>query len=170
MENCPNIKTEMTRFQDGTARVAIISDAASTGISLHCSKNRDVKNKDPRHHILLEFPWSADKAIQQLGRTNRSNQCYPPNYLIVSTDIPGEYRFSCAVAARVKTMGATTYGDPSFMNHLHLKEFDFFNIHGEQALSLAFEKMRQNSGLRTAFNRVGVDISKKDTLERTFNR
>ena len=99
---------EMEAFMDGVKHVALITDAASTGISLHASHR--CANQRQRVHLSIELPWSADKTVQMMGRSHRSNQVSAPEYMLVTTDLAGEKRFLSSVARRLEQLGAVARG------------------------------------------------------------
>jgi hypothetical protein len=129
----------MEQFQAGKTRVAIISDAGSIGISLHAS-NR-APNHQRRIHITLELGWSADKQMQCFGRTHRSDQAVPPEYVLLSTELGGEKRFSSTIALRLGSLGALTKGDRGAADNADWARYNFETEEGKSALSLVYRRM-----------------------------
>lgn len=102
---------ETDEFNEGKRRVLVFSKAGGTGRSFHA--DRTFKNHQKRIHYLIQAGWKADAALQGFGRTHRSNEAQPPEYVLVSTDIKGHQRFISTIARRLAQLGSLTAGDRS---------------------------------------------------------
>ena len=89
-------------------RVAIITGAASTGISLHADKS--AKNQQRRVFYAMQLSWSADQQMQAFGRVHRSFQAEPPIIKLLKTNLKGQERLINTVAKRLASLGALTKG------------------------------------------------------------
>src|SRR3984893_9384122 len=110
------------------------------GISLHASKRAE--NKQRRVHVTLEMGWSADKQMQFFGRTHRSDQAVPPEYVLLSTELGGEKRFSSTIARRLASLGALTKGDRGAADSADLAKYNFETQEGRAALGLLLRRIR----------------------------
>ena len=101
-------KVDAADFDQGKKRILIFSDAGGTGRSYHADLR--IPNQQKRIHYLVQPGWRADKAIQGLGRTHRTNQKQPPLVKLVTTTLKSQKRFISSIARRMDQMGALTKG------------------------------------------------------------
>jgi predicted RNA methylase len=100
--------TETQAFQDDRKKILVFSAAGGTGRSYHA----DLKatNQRLRRHYLIQSGWEASNAVQSLGRSHRSSQKQPPVFILTTTNVKGEVRFTATIASRLASLGALTRG------------------------------------------------------------
>ena len=162
---------ERAAFQAGEKRAAVLSLAMSSGIDLHA----DSPDSARRCQILFELPWSAEKAMQQIGRVHRARQVSAPEYVLVSSDRGFEARFSATVGARLSQLGAISSGDRETLttsSRLRLRGTDeldaehFVSTRAKEAVSALFK----DPAYRTLFERMGLRDLDSLTGKQFMNR
>lgn len=99
---------EIASFMAGKKRILIFSEAGGIGASYHA--DRASANQQQRAHYVLQAGWRADRAVQGMGRSHRSNQAAAPIFTLVTTDLKGQKRFISTIARRLEQLGALSKG------------------------------------------------------------
>ena len=150
---------ETRLFQGGSKRVAVLSGAGSTGISVHADVA--AKNQQRRVFYAFQLSWSADQQMQAFGRVHRSNQSSAPVIRLVLLDLAGQKRLVNAVSKRLAALGALTKGERQSLSSDLFRPEDVTDAYGKAALSRLYREIQtgrlsdQGLGLRT-LERMGV--------------
>src|SRR4030042_4423199 len=133
---------EIKNYQSGAKRVAVISGAASTGISLHS----DVKGKNQQRRVfyVLQLSWSADKQMQSFGRVHRSFQKSAPEIKLVQTDLAGQKRLINTTSKRLATLGAISKGGRETLGGGLFDIEDITDQYGESAINWLYGQLEFN--------------------------
>lgn len=159
---------ETRQFQSGRKRLAVLSGAGSTGISVHA----DVvaPNQDRRVFYAFQLSWSADQQMQAFGRVHRSNQTSAPVIRLVLMDLAGQKRLVNAVSKRLAALGALTKGERHSLSGELFRPEDVTDAYGKAALTRLYHEVQVNQhaevglGMRD-LERMGV-LNKEKTAVR----
>jgi C-terminal domain on Strawberry notch homologue len=86
--------------------------------------------------------------MQCFGRTHRSDQAVPPEYVLLSTELGGEKRFSSTIARRLASLGALTKGDRSAADNADWARYNFETQEGKAALGLLYKRILEGETVR----------------------
>ncbi len=133
---------ETRQFQDGKKRLAIVSGAGSTGISLHADV--DARNHERRVFYAFQLSWSADQQMQVFGRVHRSHQVSAPIIRLVLLDLAGQKRQVNAVSKRLAALGALTKGERQSLGGELFRPEDVTDQYGAAALARLYQEITRN--------------------------
>jgi len=101
-------KADVAAFMNDQKQILVFSTAGATGATYSAALT--CRNQRLRRHYVLQAGWRADLALQGMGRSHRSNQAQPPEYVLLTTDLWANQRMVSAVAKGMRDLGALTRG------------------------------------------------------------
>ena len=164
---------ETRLFQRGQKRVAVISGAGSTGISVHADLM--ARNQKRRVFYAFQLSWSADQQMQAFGRVHRSNQTSAPIIRLVLLDLAGQKRLVNAISKRLAALGALTKGERHSLSSDLFRPEDVTDEYGKSALTRLYREIELNRyvevgiGLRD-LERMGVLNKEKTAVRDNYAR
>jgi hypothetical protein len=135
---------DVRAFNEDQKPILVFSSAGATGATYSASKT--FRNQRLRRHYLLQPGWRADLALQGMGRSHRSNQAQPPEYVLLTTDLWSDRRMISAVSTGMRSLGALTRGLRQAASQDFFTADDCFEDEfSEAAWPLFVEKLHANS-------------------------
>ena len=162
---------ETRLFQRGSKRVAVLSGAGSTGISVHADVT--ARNQQRRVFYAFQLSWSADQQMQAFGRVHRSNQSSAPVIRLVLLDLAGQKRLVNAVSKRLAALGALTKGERQSLSSDLFRPEDVTDAYGKAALARLYREIQtgrlsdEGLGLAT-LERMGVLDKEKAAVRENY--
>lgn len=158
---------ETRLFQRGQKRLAVISGAGATGISVHA--DLEARNQQRRVFYAFQLSWSADQQMQVFGRVHRSNQCSAPVIRLVLLDLAGQKRLVNAVSKRLAALGALTKGERHSLASDLFRPEDVTDEYGKAALARLYRQItlgqHHEAGIgMTTLERMGVLNAEKTAV------
>ena len=130
----------VARFVNGQTHGLVLTNAASTGLSLHDGPN--FLQHAPRRMYELRSPRNVIQRIQMWGRVFRRGQLTEPEFFILSTGLDAE-TFDLAVQNRkVQGLSASVTGDAA--SGIVVAAQDYEDITGN---GIAYDLLMENPGL-----------------------
>lgn len=150
--------------------VVLINQSGAAGLSLHAS----AKFKDQRQRAMLvgQFQLDIAKAIQILGRTDRSGQICRSMYFYLTTTIPAESRLMAIYKRKLNSLMANTSSSQKSDNGI--ESVDFLNKYGDQII---VEYLKENRDINAELqdplrlDDMGMDeLNKLKTVENAAHK
>lgn len=162
---------ETRQFQSGRKRLAILSGAGSTGISVHADTM--ARNQQRRVFYAFQLSWSADQQMQAFGRVHRSNQASAPIIRLALLDLAGQKRLVNAVSKRLAALGALTKGERHSLSGELFRPEDVTDTYGKAALARLYRSILLNEHVGTGLglrelDRMGVLNKEKTAVRDSF--
>ncbi len=159
---------ETRLFQNGRKRLAVLSGAGATGISVHADVA--ARNQQRRVFYAFQLSWSADQQMQAFGRVHRSNQTSAPIIRLSLLNLAGQKRLVNAVSKRLAALGALTKGERQSLSGELFRPEDVTDEYGKAALTRLYRQVERNEhaavGIGIAdLERMGV-LNKEKTAVR----
>jgi hypothetical protein len=136
-----NRERMIREFQEGKRKVAFISGAGKTGISLHHVTRTPGGAEGRRNFIETDYEWSATTFKQEMGRVDRSGQLSGPKITALSTGLSGERKFLATIANRMRNLGALSKGSAESASNDKLADFELGGSLDTYAMRVAYRDL-----------------------------